>query len=264
MREVQELTSRYSTDQVSEARTRLGYAALEKNAVDVALATNMISVGLDIGRLGLMVVQGQPKTAAEYIQATSRVGREADKPGLVVTLLNIHKPRDRTHYEQFRAFHMSFYRAVEATSVTPFAPRALDRALAATLVAAARHFEPALTPEAAANAIADNSQAYAEVQTVVAAKMRIAGNDTDAIDRCLGRLDALRDAWIDIADRQTRHGDNFTYAKEDPVHRLLQDPFGQRANMAANRAWFVAGRSMRDTEPVSLLKIRGPGGRGVN
>jgi hypothetical protein len=146
LREIQELTSRYSTDQVSEARARLGDAAREKNAVDVALATNMISVGLDIGRLGLMVVQGQPKTAAEYIQATSRVGREAEKPGLVVTLLNIHKPRDRAHYEQFRAFHMSFYRAVEATSVTPFAPRALDRALAATHVAALRHVEPDLTP----------------------------------------------------------------------------------------------------------------------
>ena len=71
------------------------------------------------------------------------------KPGLVVTLLNIHKPRDRTHYEQFRAFHQSFYRAVEATSVTPFAPRALDRALAATLVAAQRHVAPSLTPNKA-------------------------------------------------------------------------------------------------------------------
>ena len=83
----------------------------------------MISVGLDIGRLGLMVVQGQPKTAAEYIQATSRVGRQADKPGLVLALLNVHKPRDRMHYEQFRQFHACFYRAVEATSVTPWAAR---------------------------------------------------------------------------------------------------------------------------------------------
>jgi hypothetical protein len=261
LREIQELTSRYNTDQVSEARTRLGYAAREKNAVDVALATNMISVGLDIGRLGLMVVQGQPKTAAEYIQATSRIGREARKPGLVVTLLNIHKPRDRTHYEQFRAFHMSFYRAVEATSVTPFVPRALDRALAAMLVAAARHVEPALTPEAAAQAMADNPQAYEAVRAVVAEKMRIAGHDAVAVDQCLARLDALKNAWIDIADKQTRSGDKFAYAYEDPVRRLLQDPFGQRVNMAANRAWFVAGRSMRDTEPVALLKIRSPDGR---
>ncbi len=90
----------------------------------------MISVGLDITRLGLMVVLGQPKAAAEYIQATSRVGRDAEKPGLVVALLNVHKPRDRSHFERFEAFHASFYRAVEATSVTPFAPRALDRGAA--------------------------------------------------------------------------------------------------------------------------------------
>jgi ATP-dependent helicase YprA (DUF1998 family) len=107
----------------------------------------MISVGLDILRLGLMVVQGQPKTAAEYIQATSRTGRDHNRPGLVVVVLNLHKPRDRTHFEQFGQFHRSFYRAVEATSVTPWAARALDRALAAIVVAAARHIDPSLTPD---------------------------------------------------------------------------------------------------------------------
>jgi hypothetical protein len=261
LREIQELTSRYSTDQVSEARTRLGYPAREKNAVDVAMATNMISVGLDIGRLGLMVVQGQPKTAAEYIQATSRVGRESAKPGLVVTLLNIHKPRDRTHYEQFRAFHMSFYRAVEATSVTPFAPRALDRALAATLIAAARHVEPDLTPNMAADKVAANAAAYQRVRSVVEAKMRTAGQDEDDVQRCLSRLDALRDAWVDIADQQTKSGDPFAYANEEPVRRLLQIPFEQRPTMDPRREWFIAARSMRDTEPVALLKIRAPDGR---
>ena len=78
-----------------------------------------------------MVVLGQPKTAAEYIQATSRVGRDDERPGLVVTLLNVHRPRDRSHYERFEAWHESFYRAVEATSVTPFSPRAIDRGIAA-------------------------------------------------------------------------------------------------------------------------------------
>ena len=123
-----------------EAAAR-GRLRRDAETVDVALATNMISVGLDITRLGLMVVQGQPKTAAEYIQATSRVGRDHSRPGLVLAVLNVHKPRDRMHYEQFGQFHRTFYRAVEATSVTPWAARALDRALAAVVVAAARHVD---------------------------------------------------------------------------------------------------------------------------
>jgi hypothetical protein len=121
VKEPLELTSRVSTDDVAKAKQLLE-ATFGPNAadtVDVALATNMISVGLDITRLGLMVVQGQPKTAAEYIQATSRVGRDHYRPGLVVTVLNLHKPRDRMHFEQFGQFHRTFYRAVEATSVTP-------------------------------------------------------------------------------------------------------------------------------------------------
>lgn len=141
-----ELTSRVSTSQVSEAKRRLSMHFSEKDAADVAIATNMISVGLDIVRLGLMVVFGQPKTSAEYIQATSRVGRDHDRPGLVVTILNIHKPRDRSHYERFAAYHESFYRSVEATSVTPFSPRALDRGLAGALVSLARQGHLPMTP----------------------------------------------------------------------------------------------------------------------
>ena len=148
-----ELTSRVSTSDVSEAKRRLTLPFFEDKRVDVALATNMISVGLDIQRLGLMVVLGQPKTSSEYIQATSRVGRDVGKPGLVVTLLNIHKARDRSHYERFESYHASFYRAVEVTSVTPFSPRALDRALAAALVALSRHGKTGMTPPLGASEI---------------------------------------------------------------------------------------------------------------
>src|SRR3954452_24983779 len=122
-----ELTSRVSTDEVAQAKERLNVAhRAGDDSVDVALATNMISVGLDILRLGLMLVQGQPKTTAEYIQATSRVGRDSNRPGLVVAVLNLHKPRDRLHFEHFGQYHRTFYRSVEATSVTPWAARALD------------------------------------------------------------------------------------------------------------------------------------------
>ena len=98
----------------------------------------MLSVGVDIPRLGLMVVSGQPKTMSEYIQSTSRVGRQKVR-GLIVTIYNNSKPRDRAHYETFKTWHSSLYRSVEATSVTPFAPRARDKALHAALIGLARH-----------------------------------------------------------------------------------------------------------------------------
>src|SRR5205809_6369868 len=150
-----ELTSRVTTDKVAEARRRLECEFHEPQRVDCAIATNMISVGLGIPRLGLMVVLGQPKTHAEYIQATSRVGRDDARPGLVVTLLNFHKPRDRSHYERFRHYHETFYRSVEVGSVTPFSARALDRGFAGALVTLARHSESRLTPPGGVERIAD-------------------------------------------------------------------------------------------------------------
>jgi hypothetical protein len=107
-------------------------------AVDLVPCTNIISVGVDIDRLGVMMVNGQPKLTSEYIQATSRVGR-GEIPGLVIALFSPSKPRDRSHYEDFRAYHEAIYRHVEPTSVTPYALPSRTRTLHAALVALVRH-----------------------------------------------------------------------------------------------------------------------------
>lgn len=137
----EELTSRVNSTDLPAKLAQL-FCKYDGNpktpAIDVCFATNMIQVGLDVSRLSLMAVVGQPKTTSEYIQASSRVGRESDKPGLVVVNYNPAKPRDRSHYERFRQYHQSIYRNVEPTSVTPFALPVRDRALHALIIALVR------------------------------------------------------------------------------------------------------------------------------
>ena len=264
IKEPMELTSRVSTDEVAKAKQRLeAVFGLGDEAVAVALATNMISVGLDIARLGLMIVQGQPKTAAEYIQATSRVGRDHSRPGLVLAVLNLHKPRDRMHFEQFGQFHRTFYRAVEATSVTPWAARALDRALAAIVVAAARHIDGTLTPDAAVNELKNHVGTRAAVRDAIVARApeRMIAGGRAAL---AALIDDILDAWITTADEQSAGGNAFAYAQRKSPHRLLHMPLEPEiGNLAAPHQRFIAGRSMRDVEPNVALKVRDPHGNTI-
>ncbi len=253
LREVLELTSRESTDKVAAAKDALNLPATDKKGVDVALATNMISVGLDIGRLGLMLVQGQPKSASEYIQATSRVGREVAKPGLVVVLLNAQKPRDRLHYEQFRQFHACFYRAVEATSVTPWAARAIDRALAAVVVACVRHLHPDLVAEGGAIGMPDHVKAQDIVDIILARAPDSAVVGGHVALRSI--VEDLLATWKRIAEDRSSNAGRLYYGYPSD-QALLHDPLDALlSSLGPDFAPFTAGRSMRDVEHASALKI---------
>lgn len=146
-RNVMELTSRRRDEEIPEAIDLLSRNYGHKECVDICLASNIIEVGVDIDRLALMTIVGQPKTTAQYIQVSGRVGRRpAVAPGLVITIYGAAKPRDRSHYERFRTYHQQLYAHVEPTSVTPFAAPVLRRALHAAAISHIRQHNPNLAP----------------------------------------------------------------------------------------------------------------------
>ena len=262
--EPSELTSRETTDKVAGTKRRLSLTFDNKDHVDVALATNMISVGLDITRLGLMVVLGQPKTAAEYIQATSRVGRDEQRPGLVVTLLNVHRPRDRSHYERFPFWHTTFYRAVEATSVTPFSPRAIDRGLAGITIALARLGYPALTHANNAVKIVEYRQ---DLDFVIDTIVKRAVNNSpqqDGLQETIqSRVIDLLDTWQELANNKGMLQYQQEVGVSPPLLFDFLDPELAKKRKDAPEQKFKAGRSLRNVEPTVNLWVRRPNGQGI-
>jgi hypothetical protein len=141
-RSILELTSRVKDAELPKTIDRL-FKTASHDAVDTCLASNIIEVGVDIPRLSLMSILGQPKTTSQYIQVTGRVGRLwQTRPGLVVTMYPPRRPRDRSHFEKFRAFHQRLYASVEPTGVTPFSTPAMERALHAVIVGYVRNLGP--------------------------------------------------------------------------------------------------------------------------
>jgi len=189
-------------DELAKSGGRKSRTPYRSSPIDVLLATNMLSVGVDVQRLGLMLVAGQPKNTAEYIQATSRVGRSKNGPGLVCTVYNWTRPRDLSHYESFEHFHATVYQQVEPLSVTPFAPRARDRALTGVLTSLIRLQGTRLNDNLAAGKVTrEDSYVRAAINDIVQRFAAVSEEDGSA-GQVLTELQERLTAWIREAGRR--------------------------------------------------------------
>lgn len=206
-----ELTSRVSTTELNETLDKLEkveYSQLninnKKYASNILLATNMISVGIDVARLNVMLMVGQPKLTSEYIQASSRVGRSY--PGVVFVQYDATKSRDRSHYERFKPYHESFYRFVEPTGATPFSKPARERALHAVLISIFRQKAGLINDNSAGlfdenyfEDKIDNIKEYV-INRVEGIKLRSPWQTPEDIDKIEDEIKEFFDTWQRYVD----------------------------------------------------------------
>jgi hypothetical protein len=246
----EELTSRIDSWQIPGLLKKLD-ATFPRGTtdwpVDVLLATNMISVGVDIDRLGLMVVTGQPKSTAEYIQATSRVGRK--HPGLVVTMYNWLGARDLSHYERFPSYHAALYRNVEAISVTPFSSRALDRGLRGVFAAIQRLAVPSMSREPDAAHFDRSLSSSREIIDFIVARARELVGEAEA-ERVQQRLESYSDKWTHLAEELLRYSWLDDAQRPPNNSRVLL----RTAGTNNEGTWNVPG-SLREVEPTAAFYL---------
>jgi hypothetical protein len=251
---VLELTSRRGAEELPNDLRALRISVDESaEAIDVVLSSNMLSVGIDIPRLALMLMVGQPKTTAEYIQATSRVGR-GDTKGIVVTLFRSSRARDRSHFETFRGYHEALYRSVEPTSVTPWSLASRERSLAGALVALVRHsFVQLADNDAAGRFDLEDAKLSDAVTRLVDGLLGYVtrADDIEAVETRDAAWSLLRD-W-DRRARSAREADEtLCYERSANVAAALVKRFGQ-----SGEGWLV-GDSMRSVEPNVAVEVQEP------
>lgn len=248
----EELTSRIAGDKVTASLANLNIrypADLDENEkvrehpIDICLATNMISVGLDVPRLGLMTVSGQPKTTSEYIQATSRVGRNpAEAPGIVFVLYRPGRPRDKSHYEHFKGYHSRIYCNVEPTSVTPFSAPVRKRALHAIMIGMMRlrgdadfNADPPFLPDEAV---------YQRICSVI--ESRVESIDPDELEATLAQMESIIQRWEDWNPQkwEPERNKDWSYGNAVPLMFFA----GTRKNEAWGSGGIETPSSMRSVD----------------
>ena len=249
---IAQLTSRRTARENAETFQQLAMRqGNDETCLDAVLATNMVSVGLDVARLALMIVNGQPLTTAEYIQATSRVGR-ADVPGLVVTNYYRHQARSLSHYESFRPYHESFYRFVEPGSVTPHTWQVRTRALHAALVIALRHVCADLRSNTSAGHFDQDSPEVKAVIAELQGRCKRAAAEPGQGRDTASHIDRLAGQWHDEARRCKEESRQLSYRAPDGernADRLLHTHGESRPGLWATL------HSMRNVEGTGSLKV---------
>lgn len=238
-----EITSRMSSYDIPKKLSQLEVPFTSKDCLDTAIATNMIAVGMDVDRLGLMVVTGQPKQNSEYIQATSRIGRSF--PGLVVTLYNPYRPRDLSHYENFTGYHSQLYRFVEGTTATPFSARARDRVMHALIVSAIRLRYPSMANNEGASAIGMlTDEQLSEVKNLILERLNIVKPEAK-ID-AENEIDVFISNWRLLASQPK--GLRYYVVKTDKYQRLM-NTYGEVCTDSEKATL----RSMREVESAANM-----------
>lgn len=196
---IEEMTSRKKAREIPQLLSQMEKNVSEEGALDAVLATNMISVGVDVNRLGLMVMHNQPKTSSEYIQATSRVGRSY--PGLVVTIFNSLRSRDLSHFERFKSYHSAIYRFVEPTSVTSFAQGSRKKGLNGMVIGAIRQGIPSISKEQSANLFNINN----EVENIKEFLIHRAIKTKEISEEIITKdLEEILSWWEEMADKHEK------------------------------------------------------------
>ena len=245
--DVLELTSNLGATEIPASLKRMEKKCNEDGSISVLACTNMFSVGVDVPRLGLMMITGQPKTTSEYIQASSRVGR-GNVPGIVVTHYSASKPRDRSHYESFLAYHSSIYRYVEPSSVTPFSLPARNRALHAALVILVRH-GAGLESNDDAIRFDRNDPQILKVVDILSEQAKI--KDPQEYDNSIAHIERLICQWEELARKSTEKGYPMTYKGGGRQAISLLKNFGE-----LGEGWPTL-HSMRSVDPQCKIKVLG-------